>query len=140
MSPSVRPSGPRVPRPIHGRLRESIVPGLAFLAVVAAGRALPIGHAAASSTGRAEFTLPNLPREIGRKPLLVLVGPDAIVRISTDGSARYYSVFDRSGVTLAAGLTRELFTRSFPRIKLDAMRDLATGAPADRTLLADTPE
>lgn len=134
--------------PLRLRAWVALTPGsvalaLAFVGVVAAGRMLSAKPANAKpqvvSTTNME-NLPELPQEPGVTHLLTLVGNDTIVRIGVANGHRSYSVFNRSGVPVATCLSGLEFARTFPHLRLESMRDFASGRKAVGPLLADTPE
>lgn len=113
----------------------------AFLTTVILGRSLSARPTQAAESPRAVMvTLPSLAKEIGVTPLVTLVGRDTIVRISEREGKRLYSVFDRAGAPLATRLSRTELARQFPKIRLEEMRDVASGFAADSEILADTPD
>ncbi|MBX3381620.1 MAG: hypothetical protein KF805_16105 [Phycisphaeraceae bacterium] len=113
----------------------------AFLATVILGRSLSARTASASeSPSLGVETLPSLAREFGVTPLVTLVGRESIVRISVRAGKRVYSVFDRAGAPLATRLSRAELARQFPKIRLEEMRDVASGFVPDSAILADTPD
>lgn len=113
----------------------------AFVATVILGRSLSAHTASASESPRLLVeTLPPLAREYGVTPIVTLVGRESIVRIGVYGKTRVYSVFDRTGASLATRLNQGEFTRQFPGIHLEEMHDVADGFRPSKDILADTPD
>lgn len=143
-------SQPHTPSDPPLRLRSwiALTPGsvalaLAFVGVVATGRLLSARTASAKThvvSRTAPENLPELPHEDGVTQLLTLVGNDTIVRIGVANGHSSYSVFDRSGVPLATRLSGLELARTFPHLRVESMRDFASGRTVDGALLADTPE
>ncbi|MBY0112770.1 MAG: hypothetical protein K2Y21_08110 [Phycisphaerales bacterium] len=88
----------------------------AFVVVVALGRSL-----SASSASAKTATLGARETAAAGKTLVTLIGADHVVRVDSSRGEPVYTVLDRSGKVLAAGLRQDDLASRFPSLRIDSL-------------------